>query len=437
MSSNKENSYPKLHFAPKYGWINDPNGLVYHDGIYELYYQNNPHGVQWDDMTWGHAKSMDLMHWEELEPALFPDENGLMYSGSGFKNEQKLLDLPEDALLFPYTAAKFEKNLHKPHFTIRMAVSTDGGVTLEKREGKILDEMAPDNRDPKVFWHEATKAYILVLWIEDYDFGIFRSEDLEYFQLSQRITLDGGFECPDLFELSVRDDQGKETGKKWVFWAADGMYVVGDFDGYKFSPSQRKRFAYFGSKLPYAAQTWSGDPKGRTLQIAWLRTNCINNTTTGTMSLPRDLSLVKKDDSYILKQDIPEELLNAKKHLGSASAGDCLEIPEDGAVCMHVESLKSLSLSLLGEGNEEIAELSFDSSTGNLVVKSGIVSEFLGFGRNPIDKMDIIYDRGILEMTAENSTILQISDIPQLRDKICKAVKITSSEKEVKLGIIS
>ena len=108
MSSKKENCYPKLHFAPKYGWLNDPNGLVYHDGIYELYFQSNPNGVEWDDMTWGHARSTDLIHWEELEPVLYPDENGMMYSGCGLRNDRGELGLTKISLLLTYTAECFD-----------------------------------------------------------------------------------------------------------------------------------------------------------------------------------------------------------------------------------------------------------------------------------------------------------------------------------------
>lgn len=134
--------YPKLHFAPKYGWINDPNGLVYHDGIFELYYQTNPNGVEWDDMTWEHARSTDLIHWEELEPVMYPDENGMMYSGCGLRNDKEVLGLPKNALLFPYTAALFSEGFTNQHFTIRLAYSTDGVVTEFLNLGRNLIDRA-------------------------------------------------------------------------------------------------------------------------------------------------------------------------------------------------------------------------------------------------------------------------------------------------------
>ncbi|MBQ9696426.1 MAG: glycoside hydrolase family 32 protein, partial [Oscillospiraceae bacterium] len=297
MSTGKEKTQfvPNIHFAPVFGWLNDPNGLVWHDGVYELYIQHNPDAPWWANMTWGHARSTDLVHWEELEPTLYPDENGLMFSGCGLRNDRELLGLPKDALLFPYTAASHRPLSTKeqestgsvpaehfrPHFTIRLAYSTDGGDTMIKKDGTILDELEPDNRDPKVFWHEASKAYILVLWLKENEFGIFRSPDLEKFELSQRVTLNSGYECPDLFELPVEEESGELTGEtRWVFWAADGSYYVGSFDGYSFTQEQPRRLAYTTS-LPYAAQTWSGDPKGRVISTAWLRTKTVGGVTTG------------------------------------------------------------------------------------------------------------------------------------------------------------
>lgn len=184
--------YPAIHFAAEYGWINDPTGLVVHDGIYELYFQHNPVGIEWGNITWGHARSVDLIHWEELVPVLRPDEHGMMFSGSGIRNDREALGLSKDALIFYYTAAL--NNWSDPsqtRFTIRYAYSLDGGDTLVKTGVPVLDSLYPDNRDPKVFWHEESGAYILVLWLHKNDFGIFRSEDMKRFHLSQRLTLEG------------------------------------------------------------------------------------------------------------------------------------------------------------------------------------------------------------------------------------------------------
>lgn len=320
--TEKNNMYkPSLHFTPSYGWMNDPNGLVYHDGIYELYYQHNPRGIDWNCMTWGHARGTDLLHWEDLGDVLEPDENGLMFSGCAIRNDRGLLGLPKDALLFFYTAAghSSRESKGKP-YTIRLAYSTDGGNTLIKKDGiceagEIMETLAAENRDPKVFWHEESGAYILVLWIENNDFGIWRSENLEQFTMTQRVTPESGYECPDLFRLPVisTKEGGRETGEeKWVFWTAHGYYYVGSFDGYEFHQEQERRCAsQMGPDvvLPYAAQTFSGPEK--VLSVSWLRTKCVGGRTTGMMSIPKEFSLIRNKDGYILRQNFPSAVMEA------------------------------------------------------------------------------------------------------------------------------
>ncbi len=416
MGNNSKNSYPKMHFAAKYGWLNDPNGLVYHDGIYELYYQANPKGVEWADMTWGHARSKDLINWEELEPVMYPDENGMMFSGCGLQNTRKVLGLDEKALLFPYTAAFFDEERFEPYFTIRLAYSTDGGMSFVKKDGTLLKELGPDNRDPKVFWHEASKAFIMVLWIEKYEMGIFRSEDFQHFELSSRFFMEGGYECPDLAELPVSLENGENAGKKWIFWGADGSYVVGDFDGFTFTPLQQRLHAYADTKIPYAAQTWSGDPKGRVLQIAWLRTKCVNNQTTGVMSLPRELSLIKGSDGYVLKQSIPEEILSTREKIADLALEDKADIPEDTSVYFHINKPDGFKIRLYSDNsNEEFLEMAISPYTNALVLTYGSVSEFVGLGHKSLEDLDIVYDAGIVEVTTKNDTVLGIADLPQFR----------------------
>ena len=435
MKNPEKNCYPNIHFAPRYGWLNDPNGLVFHDGIYELYYQANINGVEWNDMTWGHARSKDLIHWEELSPVLFPDENGMMFSGCGLRNDRGELGLPKEALLFPYTAASF-RDLHVPaKFTIRLAYSKDGGETLIKKDGVILDELAPDNRDPKVFWHEESKAYILVLWIEKNDFGIFRSENMEKFELAERYTMEDGFECPDLFKLSAYDANGKEAGKKWVFWSADGSYVVGEFDGYHFEPQQRKKKAYWQTALPYAAQTFSGDPKGRVLQTAWLRTKCVSNMTTGMMSLPRELSLLVKDGEYVLRQSLPEEILHDEGKEYSLSEGHSIDLCEDGAISIAIDSPENESIKLSGDDAPDI-EVDYHSDTKALAISWEDVTEFDNMGISKPENIKIIYDRGVFEITANGDTLMQMTDIPYIRSKKYTRVALTKGNGVISVSLI-
>ncbi len=437
MEKGRGNEYPIIHFAPKFGWLNDPNGLVYHDGIYELYYQSNPDGIEWDNMTWGHARSRDLMHWDELEPVLFPDENGMMFSGCGLRNDRGELGLSKEALLFPYTAAKFDKEKNTPHFTIRLAYSEDGGDTLIKKDGTIMTEVGPDNRDPKVFWHEESGAYVLVIWLEGNDFGIYRSSDMEFFELSERYTMPDGFECPDLFELPVYDEKNEVTEKKWVFWSADGSYVVGDFDGFHFSEVTEKQRAYWDTRMPYAAQTWSGDPKGRVIQAAWLRTKCINKQTTSSVSLPRELSLVKDNKGYVLKQSLPKEITDKIEDEKVIVSGSSYKCSCDAAISIKIENPCGDIIKLYGENPEDaLVELEHSKNSNALLVTYNGATEFINLGRNEIKDIHIIYDRGIIEISAHGDTLIQMTDIPYIRTEVINCAKHTAGEGKITIGII-
>lgn len=390
MTENAKNCYPKVHFAAKYGWINDPNGLIYHDGIYEIYFQYNPFGTQWGNMTWGHARTVDFLEYEELTPVLHPDENGTMFSGCGIINERGLLGLPKDALLLFYTAAGgTNPESAGKAFTIRMAYSVDGGNTYVKFGEPVLESLAAENRDPKVFWHEESSAYILVLWLEDEDFAIFRSADLEKFTLSQRLTLKGGFECPDLFRLSV---QGSEESK-WVFWAADGSYYVGEFDGYKFTQTQERKCAYEGrvenggvkSPLAYAAQTYFG-VGNQVMSLPWLRTECVAEQTTGVMGLPRYFSLIKDGEGYVLCQELPGFV-------------------REGLEKRQLEELIT-ECRLDVEYSPEKATLTICSEKRTVVLEN-----------IDTEDLDIVYDKGVMEIANGNSTKIWYCDFPELRQE--------------------
>jgi len=410
-----KNYYPIIHFAPQFGWINDPNGLVFHDGVYELYFQHNPEGIEWGNMTWGHARSKDLLHWEEMEPVLRPDENGFMYSGCGIRNDRKALGLPEDALLFFYTAALNNwLDASKTKFTIRLAYSLDGGDSLVKTGEPMLESLYPDNRDPKVFWHEESRAYIMVLWLQNNEFGIFRSENLEHFSLSQRVTLDGGYECPDLFELPVYDSVTKEqTGREWVFWTADGSYYIGDFDGYTFTQKVERQKANAMNSLPYAAQTFYGTDQ--IINMAWLCTKCIGLQTTGVMSMPRALSLVKKEDKYLLRQELPEVVENAFLIVGNLeTSGESVAIKEEAAIRLLLHCKGDWTIDFYsGDGGRQLT-ITYRYQGGSFIVTHEEVSSFVLLG-GASDNLDLIYDKGILEISAADGTLLAISDVPELR----------------------
>ena len=314
VSGKKETpSYPKpqIHFAADTGWTNDPNGMVFHDGLYHLYFQYNPFDIRWGNMSWGHAVSRDLLHWKQLDTVLFPDEDGVMFSGCGLVNEQGRLGLPRDTLLYFYSAAGglSDWSREKP-FVQKIAFSLDGGKTLEKVPDPCIGALCKDSRDPKVLWHEETGAYIMVLWLKDHDFGIFRSQDLKSWEKTQEITLEGGFECPDLFCLFSSDDHSYEKNK-WFFWCADGYYFPGEFDGYRFTPDGVRRQAYL-TPLPYAAQTFSGTGD-RVISIPWLRMDNDGRPFTSAYGIPAELSLICRNGEAFLAQRPAAQLFSQLK----------------------------------------------------------------------------------------------------------------------------
>lgn len=305
---------PLIHFAPETGWMNDPCGLVYDQGIYHLYFQHNPFSVQWGNMSWGHAISKDLIHWEQQEEAIWPDADGTIFTGSALRNRQGLFGLSQDAQLYIYTSAgSSSKWSEEKKFVQKLAWSTDGGKTLNKTEGCILDHIVGENRDMKVYWHEEKQIYYAVIFLENNDYGILNSVDMQNWKMTQKLTLPLAWECPDLFKLPVEGG-----GEKWVFWSADGYYFVGDFDGSCFEHDGIRREAYH-SMLPYAAQTFNGTE--RVISIPWMRVNCPGKVRRGMMGMPRQFTLVVRDGEYILRQKLVDEFEQEKKSVLVANLG--------------------------------------------------------------------------------------------------------------------
>lgn len=292
---------PLIHFTANRGWVNDPNGLVYQNGVYHLYFQHNPFDLAWNNMSWGHAVSTDLLHWTQKDSVMFPDADGTVFSGCAVVNERGCLDLPEDALLFCYTAAggSNEWSAGKA-FTQKFAYSTDGGETVHKMEHPYLDTLYVENRDPKIFWHEESQAYIMVLWLRGYRIGIFRSSDLAEWELSQEFYLEQGWECPDLFQLE------NEAGEKqWFLISAGGHYTPGEFDGYQFR-SNGERHKMYLTKVPYAAQSYSGT-LDRTVLVPWLRLENDGRMFTGSFGIPVELSYgIKEGWTRIIQKPVRE-----------------------------------------------------------------------------------------------------------------------------------
>ena len=280
----REKYRPQFHFTSRRGWNNDPNGLVFYGGVYHLFYQHNPYGWGWGNMHWGHAVSRDLVQWEEVGDVLYPDHLGTMFSGSAvvdWQNTTGFQDGDDPPLVCIYTAAG------EP-YTQCLAYSTDGGETWVKYAGNpVLGHIAGRNRDPKVIWHEPSAQWVMALYLVDNDYALFGSPDLKTWRKLCDVHVDGATECPDFFELPVDDDP---ANTRWVFWGANGTYVLGGFDGTTFTP-EGEVLHYASGGDAYAAQTWSDAPDGRRIQIAWLRVNLPGMPFNQMMAFPCELAL--------------------------------------------------------------------------------------------------------------------------------------------------
>ena len=289
----REEYRPQYHFTSRRGWNNDPNGLVYLEGEYHLFYQHNPYGTKWGNMHWGHAISKDLIRWEELPDALEPDRLGTIFSGSAvvdWENTAGFQTGNEKVLVCAYTSAggTSAQSEGQP-FTQSIAYSNDRGRNWTKNEkNPVLPNIAGRNRDPRVFWHKPTREWVMALYLEKNDYGLFSSPNLKNWKMRCKVTIPDASECPDMFELPV---DGDPENTKWVFWGANGSYLLGSFDGQDFLQEGKVQRLDCGDA--YAAQTWNDVPieDGRKIQIAWLRVDIPNMPFNQQMTFPCELRL--------------------------------------------------------------------------------------------------------------------------------------------------
>lgn len=318
-TANREKFRPVYHFTPAYGWMNDPNGMVYKDGEYHLFYQYNPYGSMWGNMHWGHAISKDLVSWEHQPVAISPDALGTIFSGSCVVDTDNTAGFGAGAIIAFYTSAS-DRQVQS------MAYSLDNGRTFKKYDrNPILTSTDRDFRDPKVFWHADTKKWIMILAVGQ-EMQIYSSPNLKEWAYESSFGEGHGvhagvWECPDLFELPVR---GTEL-KKWVllcninpggpFGGSATQYFVGTFDGKTFtneSPNLTKWMDY--GKDHYATVTWSNAPQDRKIAIAWMSNwDYANNVPTqqyrSANSVPRDLELFTRNgQTYLSSLPSPEML---------------------------------------------------------------------------------------------------------------------------------
>lgn len=326
-SSNRETYRPVYHHTPVYGWMNDPNGMFYKDGVYHLYFQYNPYGSMWGNMTWGHSTSTDLTHWTYEGTAIVPDAWGAIFSGSCVVDKDNTAGFGKGAVVAFYTSAK-----STPWGDIQsqsMAYSLDNGKTFIKYEhNPILTSTERDFRDPKVFWYAPGKHWVMMLAVGQ-EMQIYSSGNLKEWKKESSFGAmqgahGGVWECPDLVEVAV--EGSKE--KKWVlicnlnpggpFGGSAAQYFVGSFDGKKFvneSPTQTKWLDW--GKDNYATVTWSNAPAGRCIALGWMSNwQYANNVPTtqyrSANTLARDLTLYRVGGELYLKSKPSPEIKKAR-----------------------------------------------------------------------------------------------------------------------------
>ncbi len=326
---DKETKYrPLFHHTPLYGWMNDPNGMFYKDGLWHLYYQWNPYGSKWQNMTWGHSTSTDLVNWDHQPAALRPDGLGAIFSGSCVVDHENKAGFGEDAVVALYTSAATSQMQSLAH-------SNDDGLTFEKLASNPIVVLESEARDPNIFWNETTGEWNMTLaHALDREMLFFTSPDLKTWTLSSSFgkglgAQEGVWECPDLFELPVAGTDAS----KWVlicninpggpFGGSGIQYFTGDWDGKTFKVDTdaegnvSTKWLDFG-KDNYALVSWSNAPDNRRTAIGWM-SNWQYAAEVPTMqfrsanTLPREIGLFTAPDGQVYASSMPSpELLSLR-----------------------------------------------------------------------------------------------------------------------------
>ena len=364
-TTNTDEYRPSYHFTPLYGWMNDPNGMVYKDGEYHLYFQYNPYGSKWGNMHWGHAVSKDLLHWEHLDPAIARDNMGHIFSGSSVVDKNNTAGYGKNAIIALYTSAS-DKNGQIQC----MAYSTDNGRTFTKYEGNPV--LTPfdglkDFRDPKVFWYEKGKCWYMIV-SADKETRFYKSKNLKKWTYVSAFGKGLGqqpcqYECPDFFQLPVNGDK---KNMKWVmimnvnpgcwFGGSATEYFVGDFDGKNFTCPDAHDVKWLDwGKDHYATVTFSntGD---RVLGITWMSNWQYANLTPfkqnrGANGLPRELKLYEKNGKYYISEDVAPEVYALRKDTKNIADASVAEAKDLKGVAANMEGAFEIEADVTPDAN--------------------------------------------------------------------------------------
>jgi fructan beta-fructosidase len=419
----REPGRPRFHFTSRRGWLNDPNGLVYQNGEYHLFYQHNPYGWDWGNMHWGHAVSRDLVHWSEIGEAIRPRAYGdWAFSGSAVIDRENTSGFGI-AGRAPLVAAFTSTGRGEC-----IAFSNDGGRTFTEYEKNPV--VTHRGRDPRLFWHEQTRRWVMAVYDEDRDLraiAFHSSPDLRSWRYESRI--EPFFECPDIFELPVGG--GDAAATRWVLYAADGQYMLGEFDGKTFRPDgPEKQRLWYGNF--YAAQTFSDTPDRRRVQIGWANGITFpGEPFNQQMTVAVVLTLRKTPrGTRLFAQPVPE--LEALRNKASEIGETAITAERPSSLDLAASADIELALKISDDARVAVdvggISLSYDASHGTLA--SGTIRAPLSVADGVLS-LRILLDRGFVEVFAEDGAVA--FSLPAARSSRSSRMTVSSSRGEVRV----
>jgi len=455
---------PQIHFSPKEHWMNDPNGMVYHEGIYHLFFQYYPEGTTWGPMHWGHTTSADMIHWTEHPIAIYPDSLGYIFSGSAVLDKNNTSGFGRDGkapLVAIYTShnAEGKKAGANNYETQSIAYSLDNGKTWTKYEGNpvVHNPGFPNFRDPKVTWHEQSKKWIMTLAVANH-IAFLSSPDLKEWtkesEFGENAGAHGGvWECPDLFYLDYNGSN------KWVLIVnlnpggpnkgSATQYFIGSFDGHTFTPDDTNTQWLDYGPDEYAGVTWS-NTGGRKIFLGWMSNWSYANVVPtekwrSAMTLPREIKLNKINDRFLIASSPVKELDNIARPISSLRNIDVRKrkinrktIATPYRINIAADQIKDFSIVFLNEHNEKLI-VGYDKSKNQYYIdrseagksdfKEGFASKAWAprLSSNPNMDLTIIMDAASIELFADDGLTTMTSIF--FPKRLLGKVQIQSNEK--------
>ena len=403
-TTNTETKWrPSYHHTPLYGWMNDPNGMFYKDGVWHLYYQKNPYGSKWQNMTWGHSTSTDLINWEHQPDAIRPDGLGAIFSGSAVVDSQNTAGYGEDAIIALFTSAGTSQMQSFAH-------SNDNGQTFEVYPGNPIITLDTEARDPNMFWNKETGEWNLILaHALEKEMLIFTSPDLKNWTLQSSFgkglgAQEGVWECPDLFELQIPG-----TDKtKWVlisninpggpFGGSGVQYFIGDFDGKTFTSDTNPdgtvptKWLDYG-KDNYALVSWSDAPDNRRTTVGWM-SNWQYAADVPTIqfrsanTLPREMELFADPDGELYVASVPSPELEKMRGKIISSASDKKLVEKPISYKLPADGICEIDLTFQAQDNDLVTFTLANAENEQVVLKYDAKNHRMSFDRRESGVVD-------------------------------------------------